>query len=169
LAFAVQRIPEGRTKPLGTADAVLQALRSRPDWKGERFTVCNSDNLYSRKALEALRTSGADCAMIDYDRDGLRFERARIEKFAVLIKAGDGTLKAIVEKPAPEEHDAARDPSGRVGVSMNIWRFRYELVLPREGVRVSTIPLSEYVPDLTSGGDITAFREYLEREYPDFH
>lgn len=192
IAFAVQHVPEGRAKPLGTADAVLQALRSRPDWKGERFTVCNSDNLYSRKALEALRTSSADCAMIDYDRDGLRFDRTRIEKFAVLIKAADGTLKAIVEKPAPEEHDAARDPSGRVGVSMNIWRFRYELVLPflermplhpernekelpvavmmmiREGVRVSTIPLSEYVPDLTSGGDITAFREYLEREFHDF-
>jgi NDP-sugar pyrophosphorylase family protein len=190
-AYAVQHVPRGRSKPLGTADAVMQALHAMPSWKGERFTVCNSDNLYSRRALEALRSSEADCAMIDYDRDGLRFERARIEKFAVLIKDGRGSLTEIVEKPTPEQFDAAKDPSGRVGVSMNIWRFRYDLVLPflermplhperkekelpvavmtmiREGVRVQAIPLSEEVPDLTSGGDIAAFGEYLDREYPD--
>jgi NDP-sugar pyrophosphorylase family protein len=191
-SFAVQTVPAGRAKPLGTADALLQALRTRPDWKGKQFTVCNSDNLYSRGALEALRTLASDCGMIDYDRDGLRFERSRIEKFAVLIKDAGGALRGIIEKPTPEEFDRAKDPSGRVGVSMNIWRFGYDVILPflermpvhpernekelpvavmmmiRDGVRVAAIPFSEYVPDLTSRGDITELRQYLEREYPDF-
>src|SRR5258708_15375713 len=47
ISFAVQTIPPQRNKPLGTADALLEALLSKPEWKGKNFTVCNSDNLYS--------------------------------------------------------------------------------------------------------------------------
>ena len=36
ISYAVQRIPDGRTKPGGTADALLQALRARPDWRGRK-------------------------------------------------------------------------------------------------------------------------------------
>ncbi len=45
ISYALQAIPEGREKPLGTADALLQALIVREDWAGRKFTVCNSDNL----------------------------------------------------------------------------------------------------------------------------
>ena len=52
VSYAVQRIPEGRKKPLGTADALLQALQSRPDWKGSRFP--NSMRLGESQKMERL-------------------------------------------------------------------------------------------------------------------
>jgi NDP-sugar pyrophosphorylase family protein len=54
LSYAIQSIPAGRTKPLGTADALLCGLTSRPDWSGARVSVCNCDNLYSVEALRCL-------------------------------------------------------------------------------------------------------------------
>jgi glucose-1-phosphate adenylyltransferase len=190
VSFAEQPIPEGRTKPLGTADALRWALRSRPDWSGSRFTVCNSDNLYSREALQELLVSEYPGALIDYDRKSLQFERERIEQFAVLSKDAEGFLVSIVEKPSPDEVKALTGPDGRVGVSMNIWRLDYDLIMPylarvplhpvrkeyelptavgmlaAEHPRtVMTIPRAEHVPDLTSRDDLEAVREYLHREF----
>ena len=68
ISYAVQPIPSGRNKPLGTADALLWGLKSKPEWKGSKFTVCNSDNLYSQKALRLMLSSpyiGALLIMID--------------------------------------------------------------------------------------------------------
>lgn len=194
ISYALQKIPAGRTKPLGTADALLQALRGRPDWKGKKFTVCNSDNLYSRVALRLLLESPYSCAMIDYDRDALRVEPSRIEQFAVIQNNAAGFLTDIIEKPSREEMIEVAGPGGRVGISMNIFRFSYDLLVPllkrfplhpvrrekelplvvkimaeRNPELIKTIPLAEYVPDLTSPGDILKVREYLLREYPDFH
>ena len=45
IRFAIQKIPDNRVKPLGTADAVQQGLEQFPEWEGSKFTVCNSDNL----------------------------------------------------------------------------------------------------------------------------
>jgi NDP-sugar pyrophosphorylase family protein len=193
ISYARQTIPDGRTKPLGTADALRCALESRPDWAGSRFTVCNSDNLYSRRALRMLRELDHPAALIDYDRDALQFERERIQQFAVLEKDLDGYLTRIIEKPTHEELLAAADASGRIGVSMNIFRFSYDRVLPvlravplhpvrqeqelppavmilvgQDRRAVFTIPLSEFVPDLTSVHDVARVREYLDREFSDF-
>jgi glucose-1-phosphate thymidylyltransferase len=192
ISYAIQRIPEGRNKPLGTADALLQGLLLRPDWKGQQVTACNSDNLYSRNALELLRLTEAHCAMIDYDRAGLDFARERIEQFAVVIKDQNGFLSSVVEKPTPEEVNRARDPGGRIGVSMNLWRFLTDSIMPflekvplhplrqekeipaavmmmisSGGSPVQAIPLREHVPDLTSRDDIDGLRRFLEREYPE--
>ena len=68
ISYALQPIPAGRAKPLGTADALLCALRSREDWRGRSFTVCNSDNLYSVDALRRLLDDGHRNALIDYDQ-----------------------------------------------------------------------------------------------------
>jgi NDP-sugar pyrophosphorylase family protein len=192
LSYAVQRIPEGRVKPLGTADALLQGLLVRPDWKGQQCTVCNSDNLYSSDAMNLLRQTRADCAMIDYDRDGLLFPRERVAQFAVLVKGPGGRLSSIIEKPSPEDFERARDAAGRIGVSMNIWRFQTETIFPflekvplnpsrmekeipsavmlmiaSGASSLQTIPLREHVPDLTGRDDIEQLRAYLEREYPE--
>lgn len=35
LAYAIQPIPPGRDKPLGTADALWHGLRARRDWRGQ--------------------------------------------------------------------------------------------------------------------------------------
>ena len=51
ISFATQHIPQGRTKPFGTADAVYQAVTQYPELNTEYYTVCNSDNLYSSDAL----------------------------------------------------------------------------------------------------------------------
>ena len=190
LSFAVQAIPAGRTKPLGTADALLAAMRARSDWRGGKFTVCNSDNLYSRGAMRSLLETPHPCALIDYDRDALRFSESRIAQFAVLEKDARGFLTGIIEKPSPADIARVRDARGRVGVSMNIWRFSYDMVAgPLESIPLHplrqekelpvavgllirehpgtmfAIPVSEYVPDLTSLDDIDEVRRYLEA-YP---
>jgi len=193
ITYATQRIPEGRTKPLGTADALLEALRERSQWKGQMFTVCNSDNLYSVKALELLLRTPHKGAMIDYDRAALKFGGERISQFAVLQKDARGFLVNIIEKPTPEQIILVKDNTGRIGISMNIFRFNRELVLPHleevpmhpirqekelpsavarmvasDPASVFTIPLSEYVPDLTSPGDIAEVRSYLRDHFGPF-
>ena len=87
ISYAVQPVPEGRTKPLGTADALLWGLKSKPEWNSNYFTVCNSDNLYSVKALSMMLKSTYLAALIDYDRSALEFEQDRIERFAVTKKS----------------------------------------------------------------------------------
>lgn len=189
--YAVQPIPEGRSKPLGTADALLRALGAFPDWKSGSFTVCNSDNLYSVDALgDVLRSPHRNC-MIDYDREALGFASERIAQFAVLKKDAGGFLEEIVEKPAESEIEKLADRTGRVGVSMNLFRFsgtdivpflesvpvdpvRGEKELPaavRMMVRslprsLMTIPRAERVIDLTSREDFESVQCHLREMYP---
>lgn len=192
ISYAVQLIPEGRYKPLGTADALLYALQSKPEWSGSKFTVCNSDNLYSRKALTIMLKSPYANALIDYDRSALNFELSRIEKFAITIKDNDGFLKDIIEKPSREMIEKGKDKNGVIGVSMNIFSLSYDMILPvlekvplhpvrqekelPEAVKiladenkrsVYTFPLAEHVPDLTNKHDIIQVKKYLEEYYSD--
>lgn len=192
VAFAVQKIPAGRTKPLGTADALLQALSVTPRWRGQQFTVCNSDNLYSPRAFRLLLECSSPGSMIDYDRAALNFEPERIGQFAVIEKDPQGYLLNIIEKPAPELIERVRDRTGHVGVSMNIWRLPYDLILPcleqvplhpirlekelpvavammihEHPGSVLAIPLAEPVPDLTNQSDIPRVQEFLRKEFPE--
>lgn len=194
ISYATQRIPTGRLKPLGTADALQEALKSKPEWKGRHCTVCNCDNLYSACALTILLHDTHDNAMIDYDRTALQFSQDRIAHFSVIHKDADGYLKKIIEKPSRDEIAAAADVTGRIGVSMNIFRFQCERIEPflenvplhpvrqekelpvAVGMMVAdhprsmfTIPLSEHVPDLSSQADIVEVQKFLRREYPDLH
>lgn len=189
--YAVQKIPEGREKPLGTADALQQAMDQQPWLKTSRFTVCNSDNLYSQQAFSLLSETPAPNAFISYDRDGLKFSTERIERFALVRTNPEGQLMDIVEKPGPQERKAFTDRSGKLRVSMNIFMFsgadiypflvncplhpqRNEKELPvalLHMVRshpgsVLSIPLSEHVPDLTSKEDIAIMRSLLDKTYP---
>lgn len=192
ISYAVQRIPEGRTKPLGTADAVLQGLLSRPDWTSQQFTVCNSDNLYSVQALAILHEANAPCSVIDYDRAALQFPAERTEAFAVLQKGPDGTLTDIIEKPSADDIARCSGADGRVGVSMNIWRFQASLIRPAlEDTPIhpdrnekelpaavmlmvrhnpgclTAFPFAEHVPDMTMRDDIMTVRRYLEEQIGD--
>ena len=164
-----------------------------PTWKGEKFTACNSDNLYSIHALKLLLNDVHENSLIDYDRSALKFDLERIAKFAIIKKDKDGCLKDIIEKPSPEEMKQAADVNGRIGVSMNIFRFTYESIYPflesvplhpvREekelpnAVRLMVqqkprsmyaLLLSEHVPDLTTQSDIPEVKEYLMKEFPLF-
>lgn len=193
ISYATQRIPEGRKKPLGTADALLEALRIKPAWRGQSFTVCNSDNLYSINVLRQLLECEKASAMIDYDRSALGFSEERIAAFAVIKKDTDGFLCDIIEKPGIGEIKQVTDAGGRIGVSMNIFKLSYDMIIPilqtiplhpvrqeKElplAVRIMikqhpqsmiTIPCAEHVIDLTSQSDIPEVQQYLKNHFPDF-
>lgn len=188
--FAVQPIPEGREKPLGTADALFHGLSAVKNWKEKKFTVVNSDNLYSQRALKMMLETDYPNAMIDYNRDGFDFEKSRIEGFAVTKKDADNFLLNIMEKPDQETIESAKGKDGFIGVSMNIFRLSYDMIFPflekcpLHPVRkekelptaikmmideypksLITYPLSEHVPDLTSKNDLEKVKQYLEREF----
>ena len=194
ISYAYQKIPDGRIKPFGTADALKCALESREDWKGKKFTSCNSDNLYSINALRMMLETESDNGMIDYDRGGLLFENDRTNQFAVTVKDDDGHLIDITEKPSNEVVESIHYKDGYVGVSMNIFRFSYDMIfpflmsVPLHPVRnekelpaavkmmierfpncLQTIPLKEHVPDLTSKNDIEFVKEFLLRNYSDIN
>ena len=190
ISYAVQRIPGDRTKPLGTADAVERGLKTHSEWKGKKFTVCNSDNLYSRHALRLLLESKHPNAMIDYDRNALQFEPSRISQFSVTQKDPEGFLVNIIEKPSTEDVERARGRSTYVGVSMNIFRLDYDMVFPfvrdvplhpermekelpvavnmmihHHPKSMFAFPLAEHVPDLTSLHDLQNVQQYLAKEF----
>ena len=183
LNFALQYLHEGRKKPLGTADALAQAMAQYPELKSNSFTICNGDNLYSVKALLLLRENReAPHALISYSRSGLQFPDERISKFAVMAIDKENYLENIIEKPEPEVVEKYRDVDGEIRVSMNVFSFdgasidqyirdcpihplRQEKELP-EAVRnfvkdhpkqFITIPVSEHLPDLTAADDIEDF------------
>lgn len=175
-----QLLPAGAQKPLGTADAVQQALDKAPVLKKGSFVVMNGDNIYSVKSLDALfSVATTQNALIGYDQEGLNFSSERIQKFALLKVNKKGFLTAIVEKPSKEIMNAARDATNKIRVSMNVFKLygpsiysflencpvdpvRKEKELPtavqrfiqefKEGFLL--LPLCEHVPDLTSAEDI---------------
>lgn len=192
ISYAYQHIPAGRRKPLGTADALLQALRARPDWSGGDCIVCNSDNLYSERAFRLLAESQDLNALIDYDSDGLEFEPERIAQFGIMKKDKEGYVVGITEKPDPEDLNQAQKDSHGWRVSMNIFRFECDRILPYlencplHPVRqeqelplavhrmvqdhprtVRAIPLKEHVPDLSYKTDILRVQKYLQDHIPD--
>lgn len=189
---AIQPIPDGRTKPWGTADALYHALKAKPEWAGQKFTVVNSDNLYSVEVLKLLLDTQYPNAFIDYNRDGLKFPIERLEQFAVTRKNSEGFLTDIVEKPGKDVIESVKKDSGYIGVSMNIFRFSYDMIftcvenvpitvernekeLPRAIMMMLdenpnamyAYKFSEHVPDLTSKADIEIMKEYLAAEYPE--
>ncbi len=193
ISYAIQKIPRGKEKPIGTADALFQGLLAKSEWSGKRFTVCNSDNLYSQNALTLMLKEEYKNAMIDYDRDSLEFELDRISKFAVTFKDEENYLLDILEKPTENEIEKSRSKDGIIGVSMNIFSLQYNMVfpflekVPYHPVRkekelpiavkmlanefpksVFAYPLAEHVPDLTVKNDILIVKKYLENHFSNF-
>lgn len=191
--FATQHIAPDREKPAGTADAIQQALEQTPEWKGERFTVCNSDNLYSVSVLTLLKNAEIPNAVVSYNADALGVEPERVKAFAIIKTDDNGNLVEILEKPNDEQIAEAKRVSGQIGVNMNVFHFKYDDILkyvqsePFNPIRnerelpsavtrmakenpglVTTVPVSENVPDLTSKGDISLVQKYLVDEFGDF-
>jgi len=118
VSFAVQPIADG------TARAVLagQAFAG-----GDPFLVLNADNLYPAGVLQALAALDGP-GLPAFDREALvrdsGFPADRVAGFALLEVDGDGWLRGIVEKPAPERLAAA---GVHALVSMNVWRFDHRI------------------------------------------
>ena len=191
ISYAKQHIPEERTKPYGTADAIAQALEQYPALQRGYFSVCNCDNLYSIKALKAMRTTSAENALISYDRDGLEFSMERIARFALLLLDTNDFVIDIIEKPSEENLEKYKDSKGKFRVSMNLFKLNGEQLFPylkacpphpiRNEKELPTallnfcqdfpmhligIPFHEHVPDLTSKEDILTFKKYLKEDRP---
>ena len=178
--FAIQYKPEDRVKPLGTSDALMQAMDQHEVLKRNSFVIINGDNLYSVNSLNSLyELDEKQHALISYDRDGLNFPHERLTKFALINVNENNQLINIIEKPPIEEVDNFRDKLDKIRVSMNIFKFfgptiysfikncplhpeRKEKEIP-EAVRnyikdfpnsFDAIPFFEHIPDLTSAKDI---------------
>ena len=178
--FAIQYKPEDREKPLGTSDALMQAMDQHELLKSNSFVIINGDNLYSVKSLNSLyELDEKQHALISYDRDALNFPHERLTKFALINVNENNQLINIIEKPTLEEVDNFRDKLDKIRVSMNIFKFfgptiypfikncplhpeRKEKEIP-EAVRnyikdfpnsFDALPFFEHIPDLTSAKDI---------------
>ena len=190
ISYAMQYIPENRTKPLGTADAVFQAVEQFPELQTQQFTVCNSDNLYSEKAFKKLSETSNLNAFISYDRDALEFSLEKILSFAIVNLDAKNYLKNIIEKPSVETANTSKDDFGKIRVSMNIFKFdgsmisdyiincpvhskRNEKELPTALLNmvkdypksVHAIAISEHVPGLTSKEDIVILKDHIVKNY----
>tara|TARA_Y100000768_G_scaffold97295_1_gene70908 strand:+ start:1152 stop:1988 length:837 start_codon:yes stop_codon:yes gene_type:complete len=184
IQFVKQYIPKGREKPLGTSDAVVQALDQFPELKPNIFTVCNGDNLYSVSTLNLLKEKrDHPHALISYSWSAFNYQKERISKFAVISMDSKNNLIDIVEKPDLDIVDNFKDESGELGLSMNIFSFtaskiysyvkncpinevRNEKELP-EAVRILNrenpneifcYKVFEHLPDLTNSSDIDNFK-----------
>jgi glucose-1-phosphate thymidylyltransferase/glucose-1-phosphate adenylyltransferase len=191
--YATQQIAPDREKPAGTADAIQQALDQTPEWKGDRFTVCNSDNLYSVRVLKLLKENPVPNAVVSYESIALGVEPEKVKAFAVIKADDEKYLVEIIEKPNDEQIESARDEKGKIGVNMNVFHFFYDDILeyvtkePFNPVRnerelpnavmkmarenpkkVITVSVEENVPDLTSKGDISIVQKYLVDTFGDF-
>lgn len=190
IVFAVQYIPEGRSKPFGTADALFQAVEQYSELNSMDYSVCNSDNLYSSQALYALRSTSYLNAFISYDRDSLEFSSERIARFSVAKLNKDNYLLDIIEKPPSEKLEEYKDDEGKIRVSMNAFKFNGAMLYPylrdcpihpernekelptvminmlnRGSAEIFGIPFSEHVPDLTAKEDIAEMKNYLKNNF----
>ncbi len=123
--FVQQKIPVGRKKPLGTAQALQVGLEAVPFWSGHTFLVSNGDNLYDSTEIATLVNSPYPNAMIAYHAHDVHPDQSRISNYA-LLKIEQDCLKDIVEKP----DETVRSNWGEPWVSMNIWKLDYDTVLP---------------------------------------
>ena len=186
IEFAVQYLEKNKVKPSGTADALFQAITQFPILKSSNFCVCNSDNLYSAKALRSIRSTSFSNAFISYDKSFLNFSSEKVSSFSILKLNENGYLVNILEKPTTKDFDLFKDNGGKIRVSMNLFKFngsvfydylkncpfdvlRNEKELPTAVLNLAKdqpssvygIPFEEHVPDLTSKDDIIVLNKLL--------
>ena len=186
IKFAIQYLEKNRIKPSGTADALFQAVTQFPLLKSSNFCVCNSDNLYSAKALRSVRSTSFSNAFISYDKSFLNFSSKKVSSFSILKLNENGYLLDILEKPTPKDFEFFKDNVGKIRVSMNLFKFngsvffeylkncpfdklRNEKELPTAVLNLAKdqpssvygIPFEEHVPDLTSKDDIIILNKLL--------
>ena len=121
-------VPEGRTKPWGTTQAVLAA----EDVVREPFAVLNADDFYGRESFATLAThltSGSqDLAMVGFQLKNTLSEHGTVARGICGVGA-DGYLTSVqeftkIEKTATGAREGERTFTGDELVSMNFWGFR---------------------------------------------
>ena len=135
-------VPDGRTKPWGTAHATRAARTA----VNEPFAVINADDFYGRDAFAKLGAflSAPDCgasgkmhfAMVGYRLDVTLSENGSVAR-GICDVADDGALKGVTEMTklvkAGDVAENRENPDAPVKVpldarvSMNLWGFQPEL------------------------------------------
>ena len=128
-------VPQGRTKPWGTAHALLCA-KEQID---APFAVINADDFYGRDAFAAIagflreKHSAGEHAMVGYRIENTLTENGHVAR-GVCETDADGFLRSVTERThiEPREGGAAFTedgerftfvPAGTI-VSMNLWGFQ---------------------------------------------
>lgn len=126
--FAVQE------EPRGTADALFaarDAVRDAP------FLMLNADNYYSPASLRSA-VGIHDNGLVAFESEALIRESGidaeRVLRYALVDIDDEDNLKAIREKPAPDDPLAMR---AERWVSMNLWSFTPQMFEACERVRPS--------------------------------
>ena len=147
------RVPDGRTKPWGTAHAVLCAAEKI---EGD-FAAINADDYYGASAFRAaadfLRTDSGDHAMVGYRIENTLTEHGSVSR-GICEVDGQGALRRITERIHIEPREGGAVyieegesevfiPDGTV-VSMNLWAFRHG-ILDEMGARFADF-LRDRVP-----------------------
>jgi len=117
VSVALQRIPEGRSKPLGTADAV----RTAGELIDGPFAVANADDLYGPTSFAALvdhlRDHPDEAAVIGYRLGDTLSDQGAVTRGILEVDASN-LLRAITETRV-----SAGDPGQDRLVSLNLWAF----------------------------------------------
>ncbi|HET6874085.1 MAG TPA: NTP transferase domain-containing protein [Acidimicrobiales bacterium] len=165
----LQVVPEGRGKPLGSADAVLAAAAHV---EGD-FGVANADDIYGPSAFRALAgaidAGDADATVVAYRLADTVPPTGRVSRALLRVEAE--AVTGLVETHGIGRRADGRltvEPGGRLldggeWVSMNLWglpahmidhmRSRVEAFRPRAGADAE-IYLPDVVGDLTRSGNL---------------
>ena len=131
------KVPQGRTKPWGTA----HATRSARSIVKEPFAVINADDFYGRDAFAKLGAFLSEAKPMQFAMVGYKLELTLSENGSVargVCKvAEDGALESVTEMTklvrAGDAAENQEDPANPVAVpldarvSMNLWGFSPEL------------------------------------------
>ena len=156
-------VPEGRTKPWGTAHATRAARAA----VSEPFAVINADDFYGRDAFAKLGAFLSEAkpmhfAMVGYRLDLTLSENGSVAR-GICEVSGDGTLRGVTEMTklvrAGDVAENRENPEAPVTVpldarvSMTLWGFTPELfdelerLFPEWLAANGTLPKSEwYIP-----------------------
>ena len=156
-------VPEGRTKPWGTAHATRAARAA----VSEPFAVINADDFYGRDAFAKLGAFLSEAkpmhfAMVGYRLDLTLSENGSVAR-GICDVAADGTLRGVTEMTklvrAGDVAENRENPESPVAVpldarvSMNLWGFTPELfdelerLFPEWLAANGALPKSEwYIP-----------------------
>ena len=130
-------VPEGRTKPWGTAHAVMCAVKELD----APFAVINADDFYGRGAFEAMGKflkqdlGETEHAMVGYFLKNTLTENGSVSRGQCSVNA-EGYLTGVVERTTIErkgekvyytENGEDFEISEDTVVSMNMWGFRESL------------------------------------------
>lgn len=137
--LGAHRVPEGRSKPWGTAHAVISAAESLAG--AEAFGMCNADDFYGARGYAALaahlRAGSGEQALVGYRLADTLSAHGGVSR-GICEVGPDGLLRGVAEV-----HDlrsdgdavAGRAPDGATGrydpdvsTSMNLWGFTSALL-----------------------------------------